>query len=572
MTRRQSDAYTGSRRRPAVAAVAALAVAGALAPAPMGTGLVARAARPVEGQAGVSAAAAGSGRFASAARISGAGQSFGNLNNPQGVATDGRSNLYIADTGNNQVVEAKTLGGAPAGSGGVISLATNLVSPVAVAVDRKGNVYIVDSINSGAIIKNDVLEVPVGGGSPPAGGCPQGGGQPPAGFGCPIVLPATGLRGPRGVAVDSQGNVYIADTGNNQVVELPRLRNGGFGSQITIGTGLSGPKGVAVGSLDDAYIADTGNNRVVKVSAGGGQQSIVASGLNAPQGVLANGADLFGATDDVYIADTGSNSLLVSTNGEAPTPLTLGGQALNAPIGLALDGAGGLYVASSGDNQVVDVKLPGSGQLASAGGGARGGQTPLAATPTAAPGAAAITATATPAAFGGPAIDADNFIQADAVHDQIGPGETQALSVVTAPGSLVRAAIITAAGYPQTAVLYLADGRGHFQGHPVKGKGVALATRPPGRRIAYLYRFMVRPYQKRGCALLTFTIPTHAALGAATMPVAVQRPYGRVLHLGGQLGAHFTVAVDPHDAPGSLHPTSPTQLAVIARKACLGQI
>ncbi len=158
------------------------------------------------------------------------------------------------------------------------------------------------------------------------------------------------------------------------------------------------------------------------------------------------------------------------------------------------------------------------------------------------------------------------------MHDQIGPGETQALSVVTAPGSLVRAAIITQSGYPRSAVLYLADGHGHFQGHPVTGKGVALATRSPGHCIAYLYRFMVRPYQKRACALLTFTIPTQGALGVATMPVAVQRPNGRVLHLGGQLGAHFTVAIDPHDAPGSLHPTSAAQLAVIARKACLGQI
>ncbi len=272
------------------------------------------------------------------------------------------------------MVEARTAGGAPAGSGGVTPVATNLASPVAVAVDHLNNVYIVDNVpGAGAIIKNAVLEVPVSAGFPSAR-CTMGFGPPLSGFGCPIRLPVGNLSGPSGVAVDSRGNVYIADAGNNRVVELPRLRSGGggFGSPTTIGTGLSGPKGVAVGSLDDVYIADTGNNRVVKAPAGGGPQSVVAGGLNAPQGVLANGADLFGNTDGVYIADTGSNSLLASLGGAAPAPVDLGGQTLNRPSGLALDGAGGLYVASPGDNSdnsVVDVKLPTSGQLASAGGG-----------------------------------------------------------------------------------------------------------------------------------------------------------------------------------------------------------
>lgn len=155
---------------------------------------------------------------------------------------------------------------------------------------------------------------------------------------------------------------------------------------------------------------------------------------------------------------------------------------------------------------------------------------------------------------------------------RVGPGETEALSIVTVPGALVHTAILTHAGYPSTAVLYRADSHGHFHGEKVTGNRMALPTRGSGRRIAYTYGFHARPYRGRGCALLTFTVPSHGSLGSAQMVVAVQPPHGRAALVNGQHGAPFSVVFDPHDKPGSLHPMSPAQLAVIARKACLGQI
>jgi glucose/arabinose dehydrogenase len=65
------------------------------------------------------------------------------------------------------------------------------------------------------------------------------------------------------VAVDSQGDVFIADTGNGRVVEVKT-----DGTQTTVGSGLSGPRGVAVDSQGDVFIADSGNDRVVKVQVG----------------------------------------------------------------------------------------------------------------------------------------------------------------------------------------------------------------------------------------------------------------------------------------------------------------
>jgi len=74
------------------------------------------------------------------------------------------------------------------------------------------------------------------------------------------------LNHPQGVAVDSAGNVFIADTAHHQIV---RVIPGGNASAMTItglSTGVSGPEGLALDDAGNLYIADTGNNRVVMVN------------------------------------------------------------------------------------------------------------------------------------------------------------------------------------------------------------------------------------------------------------------------------------------------------------------
>ena len=103
----------------------------------------------------------------------------------------------------------------------------------------------------------------------------------------------SGLDSPLGVAVDGAGDVFIADTYNNRVVEVPA----GGGAQTTVASGLSRPCGVAVDGAGNVFIADYHNNRVVEVPAGGGAQTTVGSGLNHPYGVAVDGAG------DVFIAE-----------------------------------------------------------------------------------------------------------------------------------------------------------------------------------------------------------------------------------------------------------------------------
>jgi len=79
------------------------------------------------------------------------------------------------------------------------------------------------------------------------------------------VLPFVGLNRPNGVAVDHAGDLYVADTANNRVVEL------GVGSTaqtVLPFSGLNSPNGVAVDHAGDLYVADTANNRMLELAAG----------------------------------------------------------------------------------------------------------------------------------------------------------------------------------------------------------------------------------------------------------------------------------------------------------------
>ena len=141
-----------------------------------------------------------------------------------------------------------------------------------------------------------------------------------------IVVAGTGLSGPAGVAVDSSGDVYIADTGNDRVLrETPS--GGGFFTQSVVVTGLSGPTGLAVDDIGNLYISDTGNHRVLKETVSGSSytQSIVLnSGLGSPQGLALD------ALGNIYIADATNKVVVKLTLATAPS-LTFASTAEGSP-------------------------------------------------------------------------------------------------------------------------------------------------------------------------------------------------------------------------------------------------
>jgi len=319
------------------------------------------------------------------------------LNHPTDVAYWGNTNtLYIADFLNFRVRQVDLAGGgirtiagngAPslAGDGGVATSA-QLGLPYAVAADPAGNEYIVDNQDNAIrkIDTNGVITTVAGSPYKPAGG--QGNGGPAT---------AAQLNDPRGIALDSFGNIYISDTGNN-VVRIVDHSSGvittvagsgyaGFGGDggaaTSISVKLNAPRGLAVDASGNLYIADTGNNRIRRVDhstglittyAGNGTAGFAGDGapaasakLSGPRGLAINAAgDLFiGDSDNNRIRKIDHLTLNISTLAGTGIPGAGGdgGPAIAAqlhfPFGLGFDAAGNLYVADTDNHRIrmVDV-------------------------------------------------------------------------------------------------------------------------------------------------------------------------------------------------------------------------
>jgi secreted PhoX family phosphatase len=304
------------------------------------------------------------------------------LNQPGGIAVDSAGNVYIADTGNNRIRKVSSgiittvAGNGTQGSNGDNGPATSaqLNSPWGVAVDPAGNLYLADTNN------NRVRKVSGGVIATVAGNGVQGLG----GDNAPAI--SAQLNEPHAVAVGSGGVLYIADTGNNVIRKVSSgviTTVAGNGTQGFSGDNgpaasaqLNSPAGVAVDSTGNLYIADGNNNSIRKVSANGviatvgGNGTLAFSGdngpatsaqLNFPQGVAVDG---FG---NLYIADYLNNRIRKVTNGVITTAAGNGVQGLSGdhgpatsaqlsvPAGVAVDAAGNLYIADSGNHSIRKV-------------------------------------------------------------------------------------------------------------------------------------------------------------------------------------------------------------------------
>jgi sugar lactone lactonase YvrE len=186
-----------------------------------------------------------------------------------------------------------------------------------------------------------------------------------------------GASGPGQIAVAQSGSVYIADPSNNRIVVEPV---GGaqtaIGPSITIGgaaSTLSKPMGVALDAAGNVYIADTGNNRVIKVSAVSGAGTllggITAVGVPAYPAMTFSGPQALAVdfAGNVYIADTGNARIVEISPYGAFAPAVLmqytGAPTLTTPVGIAVDSKGNVYVADSANSNGIIKILAGGGDM-----------------------------------------------------------------------------------------------------------------------------------------------------------------------------------------------------------------
>jgi trimeric autotransporter adhesin len=317
------------------------------------------------------------------------------LENPAGLALDASGNLYIADSGNNRVRRVNSAGViqtiAGTGTGytgqdGVAATQSNVWAPMGVALGPAGNLFLADTGNHRIRVVNagGVIFSFAGTGLTPYNG--QASGAPPSLQADGLPALQVNLWAPRDVCVDRSGAVFIVDTNNNRVL---RAAANGATTQTAAGNGSAGdfgdggaaplaqlnqPGACALDTAGNLYLADTLSHRIRKVTPAGVISTVAGTGiagfsgdggpataaqLNAPAGVAVE--------DDgnLFISDTNNQRVRqVTPDG---TIQTIAGQGtagfsgdggdapsaqLSTPAGLALDGAGDVYIADSGNHRV----------------------------------------------------------------------------------------------------------------------------------------------------------------------------------------------------------------------------
>ncbi|MFZ0828245.1 MAG: chitobiase/beta-hexosaminidase C-terminal domain-containing protein [Verrucomicrobiia bacterium] len=245
--------------------------------------------------------------------------SVAQFNYPLGLTADRGGNVYVADTYNDSirkitlngtVTTLAGLAGSPGNANGTGSSA-RFLWPSGVSVDVGGNVFVADTYN------DTIRTITPGGAVTTLAGSPQ---SPGSADGTGGTGGTARFYQPGGVTVATNGNVYVADTGNNTIRVITPAGNvstlagqaGNIGSADGTGTNalFNAPTGVAVDNGGNVYVADSGNNTIRKILPGG----IVIT--------FAGRAGTGGSQDG-----TGTNALL------------------NAPASVAVDGASNVYVA-----------------------------------------------------------------------------------------------------------------------------------------------------------------------------------------------------------------------------------
>lgn len=314
---------------------------------------------------------------------------------PSGVAADSQGNIYVTDSGNNTIRKitpagtVTTIAGQTGVKGSADGTGTNASFnlPTGIAVDTNGNLYVADEFND--TIRKITPTGPNWVVSTLAGQVTNAG-----------LIDAMGTNAqfatPTGVAVDSAGNVYVADVANDVIREISpaglvstiagQPHHPGSSDGTNNGAQFYMPFGITLDATTNLYVTDginetvrklipTGTNWVVSTIAG----QVLVSGsndgtgtnaqFNGPAGIVVSGGNT------LYVADDNSHTIrklaLTGTNWTVSTFAGLAGvygdtdgatndARFHSPIGVTVDDIGNVYVADANNNEIRKISPTGA--------------------------------------------------------------------------------------------------------------------------------------------------------------------------------------------------------------------
>lgn len=293
------------------------------------------------------------------------------FNFPSGLAVDQSGNIFVADEKNNSIRKIAV--------NGIVTtiLKKGLSMPTGIVVDRLGNIFIADCYHhSIKKLSNKGIVTTIAGSNQPGNVDSKIGAL--ARFRYPVAL-----------AIDVAGNLYVADEGNHKIRKITPT-----GAVSTYaGTGTAGaedadigkqarfnqPNGIAIDSVGNVYVADQLNHKIRKISIKGKVTTFAGTGfagsVNHKQARFSSFNNPRGITIDqagnIYVGDVGNQQIReIFTNGEV---VTLAGSGIAGssnndkgklatfffPNGIALDHAGNLLIADGLNNQIRKTKITG---------------------------------------------------------------------------------------------------------------------------------------------------------------------------------------------------------------------
>ncbi len=295
------------------------------------------------------------------------------FNNPIGVAVDAQGNIYISDSFNNRIrkitkagVVTTIAGNGTAGYVDGAGATAQFYGPQGLAVDAQGNVFVADFGN------NVIRKISTTGVVSTVAGNPVGGYLDGAATVAKFSSPAA-------VAVDKQGNLFVADFNNNMIRKITSagvvstvagVKSGGY-SNVTINTttgvnaAFKNPDGIVLDAAGNIFVADLGNNAIREITTAGvvttiaggpGQAALVGN----PGGLAMDAAgNIFITDENGRVIELTAARVLYDLAGTSGLAGFVDGSGVTAkfstPQGIGVDASGNIYVADFNNNRIRKV-------------------------------------------------------------------------------------------------------------------------------------------------------------------------------------------------------------------------